>query len=202
VAAKGGSTIREKAGWICRVPGSTSGLPTILELAAIHVGCHATIEPMNLRLCALLTLICATTALAADPFAGTWKQNKQMGGGALYVPSDVPVIEKIDVAGDTVKIKSSETESEKTFSLDGAYLRITEGRNAGEDDSLKRLHPNVWAFQRKTHGKTYPGRNDPTAYDEEGYYTISVNEKIMIWAVLRTYSDGRTIYYNRVFERQ
>ena len=29
---------------------------------------------------------------AADPFAGTWKQNKQMGGGALYVPSETSVV--------------------------------------------------------------------------------------------------------------
>jgi hypothetical protein len=145
----------------------------------------------------------AVVAMAADPFAGTWKQNKQMGGGALYVPSDTPVIKKIEVLDEkTVKITDDETGGVETFPLDGTPVRIKEGRNAGEDDSLKRLHPKVWAFQRKTHGRTYPGRKDATAYDEEGYYTISVDEKIMIWAILRTYSDGRTLYYNRVFERQ
>jgi hypothetical protein len=36
----------------------------------------------------------------------------------------------------------------------------------------------------------------------KGHYTISVDGKIMIWAELRIYSEGRTIYYNRVFERQ
>lgn len=158
---------------------------------------------MNRVLFALLALIAATVASAADPFTGTWKQNKQMGGGALYVPSDIPVIKQIEVIGEnTAKITDHEAGSEEASPLDGTLVRIKNGRNAGEDDSLKRLHPKVWAFQRKTHGRTYPDRKDHTAYDEEGYYTISVDGKIMIWAVLRTYSDGRTIYYNRVFERQ
>jgi hypothetical protein len=144
-----------------------------------------------------------TCALAADPFAGTWKQNKQMGGGALFVPSDAPVIKRIELVDEhTAKITDSETDSEETFPLDGKLVRVTNGRNAGEDKSLKRAHAKVWAFQRKTHGRTYPDRKDPTAYDEEGYYTISVDEKLMIWAILRTYADGRTIYYNRAFERQ
>jgi hypothetical protein len=158
---------------------------------------------MNRALGTLLVLIAATAASAADPFTGTWKQNKQMGGGALYVPSDSPIIKQIEVTGEnTAKVTDHEAESEEAFPLGGTLVRIRNGRNTGEDGSLKRLHPKVWAFQRKTHGRTYPDRKDHTAYDEEGYYTVSVDGKIMIWAVLRTYSDGRTIYYNRVFERQ
>jgi hypothetical protein len=151
----------------------------------------------------MLLLIGVASALAADPFAGTWKQNKSMGGGALSIPSETPVFKTIEIVDANIaKITDTESAGEETFSLDGTLVRIKKGRNAGEDDSLKRLHAKVWAFQRKTHGRTYPDRKDQMAYDEEGYYTISVDEKIMIWAVLRTYSDGRTIYYNRVFERQ
>ena len=161
------------------------------------------ISRMNWPLMGLLLCIGAISAQAADPFAGTWKQNKQMGGGALYIPSETPVIKTLELLDvNTVKITDSESGGEETFPLDGTSVRIKKGRNAGEDDSLKRLHPKVWAFRRQTHGRTYPDRKDQTAYDEEGYYTISADEKIMIWAVLRTYSDGRTIYYNRVFERQ
>src|SRR3954447_22779194 len=86
----------------------------------------------------------ATSMLAADPFAGTWKQNKQMGGGALYVPSETVVVKKIEfIDANTAKITDSESIGEETFHLDGGSVRITKGRNAGEEDSLKRLDPKV-----------------------------------------------------------
>jgi hypothetical protein len=53
---------------------------------------------------------------AADPFAGTWKQNKQMGGGALYVPSETSVVKTIElIDGNTLRITDTESGREDTF---------------------------------------------------------------------------------------
>jgi hypothetical protein len=157
---------------------------------------------MRIRL-TLVFFASAALVVASDVFNGTWKQSVALSGGQVHLKHVVPPVLEIEVAADNkATFRSPQSTDVTIVTLDGVPTRRTAGSNAGEDFSVKRLHAKVWRFHRDTHGKTYPDRDDPTPYNEEGHYLVSGDGKLMTIAVLRTYSDGRTQYYHRVFEKQ
>lgn len=139
-------------------------------------------------------------AFGADALIGKWKQNSQLSGGGLHLESTPPAMLEIEAAGENEARIKTEQNPFLTYPLDGSQVMRTEGRNAGQSQGIKRLHPSVWEFHRKGNGQNKRGKNP--AYDEDGYLSVSWDGKILIWAVLRTYTDGKTLYYNRVFDRQ
>ena len=156
---------------------------------------------MKTLLPVLLALIGSSIAtLAADPLAGKWKQNAQLSGGGMHTDMTPPPMLEIEVSGENQARIRTDRNPFVSYPLDGTQVDRTEGRNAGESQGIKRLHPSVWEFHRKGNGKNMRGQNP--GYDEDGYLTVSWDGKVLTWAVLRTYTDGQTIYYNRVFERQ
>jgi hypothetical protein len=156
---------------------------------------------------ALLPLIffaSITIAFAADPFHGSWKQSNELSGGQIHIEHESPPILKIDVTGDKAIVYQwlGGSESTSEYALDGTPTRRKSGSGAGDDWSLKRVHPNVWHFYQDKHRKFNPQSSKPITLTREGHWSVSSDGKVLTQGVLRTYSDGETKYYFRVFEKQ
>ena len=143
----------------------------------------------------LILLAAATSAFAADPFEGNWKQSNDLSGGQIHVQNESPPILKIEVNGDIATIAGAKT---LEYALDGSPTRL----ESGDDRSLKRVHSNVWHYYHDLHGKVQAERRVPTPFVQEGHYSVSHDGKVLTMAILRTYADGETRYYFRVFEKQ
>ena len=149
-------------------------------------------------------LTIATLGIAADPFAGTWHQSNELSGGQMHVQHESPPILKIEVNEEKAIIYQWDRgrESTEKYKLDGTPSRRKSGRWEGSDFSFKRVHSNVWHYFRDNHGKFNPESSKPVPYTQEGHWSVSHDGTVLTMSILRSYADGETRYYFRVFEKQ
>lgn len=144
----------------------------------------------------------ATIAFSADPFHGSRKKSNGLSGGQIWRNSESPAVLKIEVQGDVATIQGVITEEPEVFKLDGTPTPRKSGGSLGEERSLKRVHPSVWRFYHDLHGVEQTDRSSPTPFVQEGHFPVSSNGEFLTMAILRTYADGTSKYYFRVFEKQ
>ncbi|MBN1570285.1 MAG: hypothetical protein JXA73_20755 [Acidobacteria bacterium] len=144
----------------------------------------------------------ATTAMAADPWNGTWKLNpakSKAPGGRLPHPSSTNII---DIQGDTMHLISNQTDAngkleqvEYTAKLDGKEypVKVTPPPPGSQQYmiSLKRLDPRTREFVENIGKFTIKGR-DVLSEDGKSFDRI-VNSKD---------AEGRDTSVIQVFEKQ
>ena len=149
----------------------------------------------------LILLIATTSAFAADPFHGTWEKNKALSGGENWVNREAIFEFKVTEERVTIRQISDGFDITKEYALNGTPTRLTEGRTAGDSESLKRIHPNVWEYRYDTHGKIQSGRTNTMPFITEGHLSVSHDGTMLIWAQRRIYEDGSSRYACRVLQK-
>ena len=148
----------------------------------------------------LILFVATSSIFAADPFHGTWQQNDDLKSGPDVKKWDPPWRMKVEVKENKAIFYFFRGSRETTYLLDGTPTLNANPQYGDESVSFKRIDTHTWEYHRSSQGKI--GKDNPTPFNQDGYYTISSNGNFLYIAMSRTFADGRSYYGIRVLEKQ